>query len=112
MAFSTDGKATMSPANARDVYAGDNLLADEQRVATSNSRFLFTIEADADPTTLLRIVSQLMLSNRVPRRVAMAHTSEDFICVEAELRDISEATVESIRRKLLQLQCIESVRIE
>jgi len=94
-----------------DVYAGDSNPRPGKPCPPITDVFQFVAVADAEPDALLRFASQLLLTNTVPIRVHMTRATPDTLLIEAELRGISHSTAESIRRKLLQLSCIESVQV-
>ncbi|MBS0613240.1 MAG: hypothetical protein JSS24_08730, partial [Proteobacteria bacterium] len=57
---------------------------------------------------LVRIAGICNLANVAPRRMALLRAADE-IQVQIELDAIAAATAESIRRKLLQLTCVNSV---
>jgi hypothetical protein len=65
--------------------------------------------ADANPDVLLRVASQLLLSNLAPYKLTLIRVSDYSVRIDAELRDLSATLAESIRHKILQLSCVETV---
>ena len=94
-----------------DVYAGDDGLGGPPPAAQPQRAFTFRILADAEPDVLLRVASQLLLSNVAPYAVAMSHVQPGSVHIDAELRGISASMAESIRRKLSQLSCTLTVEV-
>jgi hypothetical protein len=93
-----------------DVYAGDDGFDGDLKSSPEGS-FAFRILADANPDVLLRVASQLLLSNLAPYKLALIRVSSDSVQIDAEIRGVTLNTAESIRRKLLQLSCAESVEL-
>jgi hypothetical protein len=94
-----------------DVYAGDDDLHADVGHSKSQRAFAFRVLADANPDVLLRVASQLLLSNVAPYTLTLQRISHDSVQIDAELRGVTEITAESIRRKLLQLSCAETVEV-
>ncbi len=94
-----------------DVYAGDEDLHTDLYPSKPQQSASFSILADADPDVLLRVASQLLLSNVAPYKLALTRMTNDSVQIDAELRGVSATTAESIRRKLLQLSCTETVEL-
>ena len=93
-----------------DVYAGD--IAQSGGPAISAAQvFAFRIEADAEPDVLARIAGICNLANSPPRRVVLERTARGEVLMEIDLDGISSHTADSIRRKLLQLTCVNSVSL-
>lgn len=93
-----------------DVYAGD--IAQSGATAISAAKvFAYQIEADAEPDVLARIAGICNLANVAPRRVALDRIDLGAVRVEIDLDGISSHTADSIRRKLLQLTCVNSVSL-
>jgi hypothetical protein len=94
-----------------DVYAGDDGLPAGIDASHPVNSFTLVVIADANPDVLLRAATQLLLSNTAPYRVLMTRASDACVRIEATLSGVAPATAESIRRKLLQLSCTESVQL-
>jgi hypothetical protein len=91
-----------------DVCAGDA----DRSAPDSVTAFVYVILADSDPDVLVRVASLLLLSNRLPFSVGLVRLVGDLVQIRAELRSISAATAESIRRKLVQLSCVADVTMQ
>jgi hypothetical protein len=94
-----------------DVYAGDDDLPSGTVSLQVADAFVFHVVADSDADVLLRVASLLLLSNRAPFRLTLTQPSPDTVLIEAHLRGITRTTAESIRRKLQQLSCTETVEL-
>ncbi len=94
-----------------DVYSGDDGLASGIAPATDCERFAYRITGYSDPDMLLRIASQLLLSNRLPNKLLMVQETSDTVLIEIEVDGISASIAESIRRKLQQLNCVDSIQL-
>ena len=92
-----------------DVYAGDEDLLLGAEMQGLTQAFTFRILADADPDVLLRVASQLLLSNVAPYKVALQRIAPASVQIDAALRGITWNMAESIRRKLSQLTCADRV---
>lgn len=88
-----------------DVYAGDTA---KTRPTEACAVFSYEIRAEVEPDVLVRIAGICNLANVAPRRMALLRAADE-IQVQIELDAIAAATAESIRRKLLQLTCVNSV---
>jgi len=97
---------TRIPAVA-DVYAGDTAKTQH---AAAGTVFAYEIHADVEPDVLTRIAGICNLANVAPRRMNLVRAADE-IQVRIELDAITAATAESIRRKLLQLTCVDSVAL-
>lgn len=95
------------PSAVADVYAGDTATAQH---AAAGAVFTYEIRTDVEPDVLVRIAAICNLANVAPRHMSLAR-EEDGIQVRIELDAITGATAESIRRKLLQLTCVNSVSL-
>lgn len=93
-----------------DVYAGDVASTGASR-ASAAQVFAYRVEADAEPDVLARIAGICNLANVAPRRVTLDRLDRVSVLVEIELDGISAATADSIRRKLLQLTCVNGVSL-
>jgi hypothetical protein len=94
-----------------DVYAGDDDLRAGQNAVAPATRFRYYIEADADADVLGRISNQLSFANAAPWSLELSTSVEGRVVVEAELRGISDALAEFIRRKLAQQTCVVAVQL-
>ena len=92
-----------------DVYAGDDDLRAGPRAAVQATRFRYRIEADADADVLARISNQLNFANAAPWSLELATAADGRVVVHVELRGISAALAEFIRRKLQQQTCVVAV---
>lgn len=97
---------TRTPAVA-DVYAGDTAASSR---ASAGAVFSYEIRADIEPDVLTRVAAICNLANVAPRRMTLVRAVNE-IQVRIELDGISGAAAESIRRKLLQLTCVNSVAL-
>lgn len=97
---------TRTPAVA-DVYAGDTSGATRQAAGTV---FAYDIRADVEPDVLARVSGICNLANVSPLRVNYVREAAE-VRMTVELDGISAATADSIRRKLLQLTCINAVML-
>ena len=88
-----------------DVYAGDTAAA---RREAPGAVFSYDIRADVEPDVLARVAGVCNLANVSPLRVSYARTPGE-VHMTIELDGISAATADSIRRKLLQLTCVNAV---
>jgi hypothetical protein len=95
----------------KDIYPGND-LSSGRVPPTPEDGYIFHVVADADPDVLLRVASQLLLSNVVPFNFVMTSESQVTVHIEAELRGITFGTAEAIRRKLLQLSCAVEVEMQ
>ena len=95
---------TRTPAIA-DVYAGDTAAAKRE---APGAVFTYDIRADVEPDVLARVAGICNLANVSPLRVSYARNAGD-VHMTVELDGISAATADSIRRKLLQLTCVNAV---
>jgi hypothetical protein len=95
-----------------DVYAGDDGLPSGLDASQPVNSVTLVVIADANPDVLLRTATQLLLSNTTPSRILMTRASGECVRIEATLSGIAPATAESIRRKLMQLSCTESVQLQ
>jgi hypothetical protein len=93
----------------RDAYPGDDALPPAATVASEVRRFKYVVTADAEPDALLRVVSQLLLTNTLPQKVLMTRPTPETVVIEVELVGVSAYAAESVQRKLSQLSCAESV---
>jgi hypothetical protein len=94
----------------KDVYAGD--IAQTNELPQARSRVVFRIEADAEPDAFQRIVTPLILANRVPSSAILVLQEcggEPIVCLEVVLQPIPLTTVQLIARKLAQLTCVRNV---
>ena len=90
-----------------DVYAGDTAGAKPTPVAAV---FSYDIRADIEPDVLARVSGICNLANVSPRRVNYLREA-DGVRIDVELDGIGAATADSIRRKLLQLTCVNAVSL-
>lgn len=88
-----------------DVYAGDNAVPR----GSSGTSVLFLVIADHEPDALLRVATQLRIGNVLPSSGTLAMRDDGLVVMTFEISGLSEATVDFIRRKLLQLTTIHSV---
>ncbi len=88
-----------------DVYAADTATAVH---ATAGVVYAFDILADIEPDALARIAGVCVVANVAPRHMNLVRVA-DQIQVHIELCGITTATADSIRRKLAQLTCVNSV---
>lgn len=88
-----------------DVYAADTATAVH---AAAGSMFAYDIRADVEPDALARIAGVCLVANVAPRHMNLARMAGE-IQVHIELCAITAATADSIRRKLSQLTCVNSV---
>lgn len=95
----------------KDVYAGDDGLAEKDGQNVQRQICRFVVNADADPDALLKIAASVMLSNTLPRSLSLASSMPQKVVINVEMENITASTAESIRRKLLQLTCTESVEL-
>ena len=72
----------------------------------------FFVVADADSDALLRVASQLLLSNTAPHRLVLTRSCGEMLQIEAQVLGISTAAANSIRRKLQQLSCVAKVDMQ
>lgn len=93
-----------------DVYAGDIALSGATATCAAQV-FVYQIEADAEPDVLARIAGICNLANVAPRRVSLDRIDFGSVRVDIDLDGISSHTADSIRRKLLQLTCVNSVSL-
>ncbi len=100
---------SQTPAIA-DVYAGDIDSSSAARTLEGQV-FAYRIEADAEPDVLARIAGICNLANVAPLRVNLQRSAQGGVEVDIELDGISAATADSIRRKLLQLTCVNAVSL-
>jgi hypothetical protein len=99
MATLTDSSSATTTA---DVYAGD-IASHTPLVRWAVDRYLFQIEAEAEPGTFARIANLLNIANIAPDRVTLRlNESRHTLRVNIELT-ASFATAQSIQRKLKQL---------
>jgi hypothetical protein len=85
-----------------DVYAGD-VASHTPLDGSAKARFLFLIEADAEPGTFARIANVLNIANTAPDRVTLEfNKSARTLSLDIELT-IGLLTAQSIQRKLTQL---------
>lgn len=93
-----------------DVYAADTaqVRSDEGGGGTP---YVYWLEADPDPDVLSRVAGVCNLANVAPRRVTLERAADERVNIGIELDGISASTADSIRRKLLQLTCVTSVRL-
>lgn len=90
-----------------DVYAGDTAGAAHQVAGTV---FCYDIRADVEPDVLARVSGICNLANVSPLRVSYERVAAE-VHMAIELDGISAATADSIRRKLLQLTCVNAVAL-
>jgi hypothetical protein len=93
-----------------DVYAADT---DQVRTdaASEGKTYAYSVEADPDPDVLSRVAGVCNLANVAPRRVSLERGADQRVKIDVQLDGISASTADSIRRKLLQLTCVTSVRL-
>jgi acetolactate synthase regulatory subunit len=90
-----------------DVYAGDTAAA--QRTLPG-AVFAYEISADPEPDVLARVAGICNLANVAPRQVKLTRDTDE-VRISVQLDFISDATADSIRRKLQQLTCVNSVTL-
>ena len=90
-----------------DVYSSDNAVPD----GLSNETVQFLVVADADADVLLRVAAQLRLGNVAPRAGAMTTVDDGIVVMIFVVSGLAASTVESIRRKLLQISTIREVEV-
>ncbi len=88
-----------------DVYAGDNATPGRLSATTA----LFVVVADPDADVLLKVAAQLQLGNIAPAGGALAKRADGVLVMSFEIEGLTEATVDFIRRKLLQLTAVHTV---
>ena len=93
----------------KDVYAGDDSLSSNTERRIQRGAVRYVILGDAQPDLLLKVSSQLLLSNELPRKLTLIRQIADQATIEVEFIDIGSPLAESLRRKLSQLSCVESV---
>jgi hypothetical protein len=93
---------THTDPSTADVYAGD-IAAQTPLDASTEARYCFHIEADAEPGTFARVANMLNIANTAPDRVTLEYNRTDgTLSMDIEL-NVSQATAHSIQRKLTQL---------
>jgi hypothetical protein len=97
--------------STNDVYAGDHDIGNKRRGLPLTEAYGFEIIADADPDTLIRFAAQFVLSNKLPDRFDFSRIADGRVKATVELSGITDTLAESIRRKLEQLSCTETVRL-
>ena len=94
----------------RDVYAGDQPSLTP--LALENlANFTIHFEGDADPDVLLRVASQLLLSNALPNQLILKLAAPGIVVIDAALHAITQSTAESVKRKLMQLTSADVVHL-
>jgi hypothetical protein len=91
-----------------DLYAGGSAKVD-QSVNQPEVVFIYTVEADIQPDVLLRVASQLLLTNTLPEKVVLTHSAAQTVIIEITLAGINAHIADAVRRKLAQLSCTISV---
>jgi hypothetical protein len=74
--------------------------------------YAFSVDADPDPDVLSRIAAVCNLANVAPRRLSFERNADAGVQVSIELDGISASTADSIRRKLMQLTCVNRVNLQ
>lgn len=90
-----------------DVYAADTAATVH---AVAGTVYAYDIRADIEPDALARVAGVCVAANVAPRHMNLVRTAGE-IRVRIELCDITAATADSIRRKLAQLTCVNSVAL-
>jgi hypothetical protein len=90
-----------------DVYADDGRAA----ANASKHGVLFVILIDAEPDSLLRVAAQLQLGNVPPSSGALTRRPDGRLVMSFEIEGLADFTVDSIRRKLLQITAVHSADV-
>lgn len=93
----------------KDVYSGDDSLSSNTERTLHRGAVRYAIIGDAHPDLLLKVSAQLLLSNELPRKLTLIRQIADQATIEVEFIEIGSPLAESLRRKLSQLSCVESV---
>lgn len=92
---------------------GDGSLADPLGLNEAQCvSATFRISADADPLMVVRIASQLDLSNRVPMHFSMKSEPDGTVVVESMLEAVSARQVDLIHRRIMQLTRVIQVEVD